>query len=194
MNFQKISKEKLNQLILVGLFTILALGSLGYFLISPQYAELRGLANATADATKTLARMKDTIQRAEEIENRLAAASKTLATQEAEMGAGDLYSWGLDLFRRFRAAYKVEVATVAQPVVTECSLLPKFPYKQAAFTLSGSAYYHDLGRFIADFENQHPHMRIVNLGLDPASSLNVADNEKLEFKLDVVTLVRPNQN
>ena len=194
MNFQKISKEKLNQLILVGLFTILVLGGLGWLLISPQYAELRALATATADATRTLAQMKATIQRAGDIENRLAAATKALAATEADMGGGDLYSWGLDLFRRFRASHKVEVATVTQPVVSECSLLPKFPYKQASFTLTGSAYYHDLGRFIADFENHYPYMRVVNLTMDPASSLNVADNEKLEFKLDVVALVRHNQN
>ena len=137
---------------------------------------------------------RETIQPAEETKSRLGEVSGTLAAYEADMGAGDLYSWGLDVLRRFRAAYKVDVPVVAQPVVGECTLLPKFPYKQAVFTIGGTAYYHDLGRFLADFENQFPHVRIVGLNLSPVSSLVGVEKEKLEFKLDVVALLRPNQN
>jgi len=194
MNYKKLPKEKRNHLIVVALLTAAALGGLGFGLIRFQYADLRVIAAETADAGKKLTRMKATIQQAEEIENKLNEVSKSLTALEADMGAGDLYSWGLDVLRRFRAAYKVEVPAVNQPVVGETTLLPKFPYRQATFTLGGSGYYHDLGRFVADFENQFPHMRIVNLTLDPVSSLITAEKEKLEFKMDVVALLRPNQN
>ncbi len=194
MTFQKITKEKRNHLILVALFTMVALGGLGFFLIRYQYNQLRVIAMDTTEASKKLARMKEAVLHSEEIVRRLTEVSETLTAQEAEMVAGDPFSWGLDVLRRFRAAYKVEVPTVNQPVLGECNLLAKFPYKQATFTIAGSAYYHDFGRFVADFENQFPHMRIVNLLLNPASSLIAAEKEKLEFKLDVVALVRPNQN
>lgn len=192
--FQTLSKTKRTHLVLVALGTLLAIGGLGFGLIRNQYAQLGALAAQTAEASKKLGQMREALQHAEETKSRLGEVSDTLAANEADMGAGDLYSWGLDVLRRFRAAYKVDVPAVNQPVIGECTLLPKFPYKQAAFTLGGTAHYHDLGRFLADFENQFPHLRIVGLNLSPAASLVGAEKEKLEFKLEIVALVRPNQN
>jgi hypothetical protein len=194
MNFKKLSKEKRQHLVAVALLTVAALGGLGFGLIQTQYATLRNIASETEDARRKLTRMKTAIQQAHEIETQLAERRQSLAALENEMSAGDLYSWGLDFLRRFRAAYKVEVPAIAQPVVGETTILAKFPYKQAVFTVGGTAFYHDLGRFIADFENQFPYLRIVNLSLDPASASTRGEQEKLEFKMDIVALVRPNQN
>jgi hypothetical protein len=194
MNLKKLSKEKRNHLVLVALITAMALGGLGFGLINFQYDNLKLIASDTADAAKKLGKMKDGIRRAEQLENELTETAKTLAALENDMVAGDFYSWGLDMVKRFRAAYKVEVPVVNQPVLGETTLLPKFPYKQAAFTLGGTGYYHDVGKFLADFENQFPHIRIVNLTLEPPSGLATSEKEKLEFKMDVVALVRPNQN
>jgi hypothetical protein len=66
-------------------------------------------------------------------------------------------------------------------------LFTAFPYKQIRFTINGKAYYHDLGKFIADFENNFPHARVVNLVIDSASS----DGEKLSFRMDIIVLVKP---
>lgn len=194
MNLKQLSKEKRNHLLLVVLLTATALGGLGLGLIRFQYDHLKAIASETADAENKLRRMKDAIGRAEQIENELTEISKTLATQEENMVTGDSYSWGLDMIRRARAPYKVDLPVVNQPVHGETTLLPKFPYKQVSFTVGGTGFYHDLGRFIADFENQFPHTRLVNLTLDPISSLVTAEQEKLEFKMDIVALVRPIQN
>ena len=70
-------------------------------------------------------------------------------------------------------------------------LLPSFPYKQIQFTINGTAYYHDLGKFIADFENNFPHARMVNLVIEPASGAD-SSNEKLSFRMDIIALVKPN--
>jgi hypothetical protein len=194
MNFKKMPKQKRSHLVLVALLTAIALGGLGFGLIRFQYDHLKFIVSESADAEKKLSQMKDSIGRADEIESNSVEVSKTLATLENDMAAGDYYSWGLDLLRRSRADYKVEVPAVNQPVLGETTLLPKFPYKQAVFTLGGSAHYHELGTYIADFENQYPYIRIVNLTLEPISGLISAGKEKLEFKMDVVVLVRPNQN
>ena len=53
---------------------------------------------------------------------------------------------------------------------------PSFPFKQVKFTITGTAYYHDLGKFIANFENTFPHIRVVNLQIQPDPS---ASDEKL---------------
>ena len=93
--------------------------------------------------------------------------------------------------RQFKTSYKVEIPQF-QPVgpASDVTLIPAFPYKQTAISVSGTAHFHDLGRFLADLENQFPHMRVVNLSLDLNSSPTTEDQETVAFKLDIVTLVK----
>ena len=195
MKLRQLSKEKRNNLVLVALLTAIALGGIGFGLIRFQYDNLKVIASDTEAAEKKLRQMKETILRADQIESELSEMSKILAAQEEGMASGnDTYSWVYDMIRRFTVSYKVEIPAVTQPVPAECTLLPKFPYKHASLTLSGTGYYHEIGRFIADFENHYPHIRVLNLSLDPVTGLVTDDREKLEFKMDVVVLVRPNQS
>ena len=70
-------------------------------------------------------------------------------------------------------------------------LLPGYPYKQIKLSLIGTAYYHDLGKFIADFENAFPHMRLVNLEVEPSPGTTGPESaERLGFRMDVVILVK----
>ncbi|HTQ49209.1 MAG TPA: GspMb/PilO family protein, partial [Candidatus Acidoferrales bacterium] len=66
-----------------------------------------------------------------------------------------------------------------------------FPFKEIRVTISGTAYYHELGKFLADFENSFPHIRVVNLALEPVNATE-AGNEKLSFRMDIIALVKPN--
>jgi Tfp pilus assembly protein PilO len=192
MNFKKLPKEKRDHLILVVLITAVALGGLGFGLIRFQYDKLKRIRADERAAVATLQKMKDAINRADQIETELGEASKALGALEEVMASGDPYSWAIDLVRRFRVAHKVDVPVISQPVVSETTLLPKFPYKQASFALSGTGFYHDIGKFIADFENQFPEIRVVNLRLSPVASLVNEEKEKLEFRMDIVALMRPN--
>ena len=72
----------------------------------------------------------------------------------------------------------------------EVDLLAGFPYRQAKLSLNGSAYYHDLGKFVSDFENNFPHMRMINLIIESASQ--GSGSEKLSFRMEIVALVKPN--
>jgi hypothetical protein len=47
-----------------------------------------------------------------------------------------------------------------------------------------------LGKFIADFENKFPHCRVVNLSADAPGSMS-ANGERLNFRMDIITLVKP---
>ena len=196
MTWKQLPKQKKDHLILVILVTAILIGGLGFGLLRFQYDHLALIASNTADAQKKLALMKDSIRRAEQIETELAEAGRTLASLEEGMASsGDVSSWVYDTVRRFKLAHRVEIPQFSNPsAVTETSLLPKFPYKQVTITVAGSGYYHDIGKFIADFENQFPHIRLLNLTLEPISSLLGDEKEKLEFKMDLVTLVRPNSS
>lgn len=192
MSFKKLPKGKRDRLILVVLITAIALGGLGFGLIRAQYDSLKRVRASEQEAAANLQKMKDAINRADQVETELGEISKALAIREESMASGDPYSWAIDMIRRFRIAHKVDLPVIGQPVVGETTLLPQFPYKQASFALSGTGFYHDIGKFIADFENQFPEIRVVNLRLSPATSLVNEEKEKLEFKMDIIALMRPN--
>ena len=187
---KKLSRDKRNQLLVVGAVTVGVLALIYFALIQPQYRSLAQINNTGKDAAKKLADIKKTIANAGNLSNELAEATVELATNETDMASGDLYSWTYDLIRHFKQPYRVDIPDVGQPVTGDMDLLPSFPYKQIRFSLTGTAYYHDLGRFIADFENTFPHDRVVHLTVEPA-----ADNsggEKLSFHMDIIALVKPN--
>ncbi len=186
------TKGKRNQIIGTILAILLALGGMGFGLIKLQYDNLQVLAGKKGEADSKLQVMETAVKNAAPIEAALAEVSQSLAEKEATMATGDLYSWSINTMKRFKTGYKVEIpqfGPISPP--TEVNLLARFPYKQAIFNAGGKAYYHDLGRFITDFENQFPFMRVVNLSLDLDPSPAAGDREKLLFKMDIITLVKP---
>ena len=104
------------------------------------------------------------------------------------MASGDLYSWTYNTLRQFKQQYKVEIPEIGHPVVGAVDLLPAFPYQQLSFSITGKAYYHDLGKFVADFENAFPHARVTDLVIVPVGG----ETEELSFRMDIIALVKPN--
>ncbi len=192
MNLSKLPKEKRNQLILVVIVTLGTLGVVGFGLIKYQYENLTRLATRKATAETKLAQMEDAVKNTVRIQSDLAEAKQTLSQLESDIApAGDLYSWLISTLRSFKAPYKVEIPQYSQiGPTTDTTMLPGFPYKQASMTVAGKAHFHDLGRFLADFENRFPHIRILNLALDVDG--NPQEVEMLAFRMDIVTLVKPN--
>ena len=192
MSFNKMTKAKRIQFIVVILAALFLLGGMWYGLIKLQYDRLALLAKQKAEADSKFDVMEIAEKNAGQIETAVAEITSALAERESTMASGDLYSWSINTMKRFKTGYKVEIpqfGPISPP--TESSLLPRFPYKQATLNVGGKAYYHDLGRFITDFENQYPFMRVANLTLDPDPNPASSDREKLLFKMDVITLVKP---
>jgi hypothetical protein len=192
MNLSKLPKEKLNRLILVLLITLIAIAGLYLGLIRRQDENLVRLAQQKTAAAKKLQVVHDAIHRAGQIKAQLDEARTTLAGAESDIASGDLYAWVINWLRQYKAPYKVEIPQFSQlgaPV--DVNLLPHFPYKQTTLTVAGTAHYHDLGRFLADLENQFPHVRLLNLSLDVNAASPSVETETLSFKLDIVTLAKP---
>ena len=192
MNFRKLPKEKLNKLILVVLATLIAIAGLYFGLIRRQNENLVRLAQQKAGAAKKLQLVRDTLRRADQIKAQLDEARTNLTGAESDIASGDLYAWVINWLRQFKAPYKVEIPQFSQlgPPV-DVNLLPRFPYKQTTLTVAGTAHYHDLGRFLADLENQFPHVRLLNLSLDVNAASPSVEPETLSFKMDIVTLAKP---
>jgi Tfp pilus assembly protein PilO len=188
---KRLPKQKQNQVILVGMATLFIVAGLWYTLIRAQQDGLRKLEASKKSGVDKLAQIQDTIKNSREIEAELLVVSNRLALQEEEMASGDLYSSMVNSIRKFKLPYRVDIPQFSSGgAAAEVNLLPKFPYKQVTVSISGTAHYYELGRFVADFENQFPSSRILNLELVPASSSGPDDREKLSFRMDIVSLVR----
>lgn len=193
MNFSKLPKEKRKHLVLVALAVLIAVVGLYFGLIQGQNESLARLAQKKSEVQATQRRVLDAVRRASEIDAELASARKALSDAEADVASGDLYSWVINTLRQFKSNYKVNIPQFS-PIsgTSEVNLLSNCPYKQATVSLSGTAHFHDLGRFVADLENQFPHMRVLNLSLELNQSPAADDQETVSFKLDIATLVKTN--
>jgi hypothetical protein len=159
---------------------------LGIFLVRPQYTKLTNIKKQTADTQAHLKSIEGLIQQSSASSNELRAITATLSTEETDMATGDIYAWAVDNIRHFKVNYKVDVPEIGQPSVSDVDVFTAFPYKQFRFSLHGTGYYHDIGKFIADLEDKFPHMRVVNLEMVPSGG----DSEKLTFSMDIVALVK----
>ena len=187
----KISRQKRQQLILVTLLTLTAVLGLWFFLIRHQQAVSRAFEDRKQKCEKKLAEIRETIKNSKQIEIDLVAVGNNLEYQERDMASGDYYASMVNTIRNFRNPHNVDIPQFTAGGTGDVKLLPKFPYKQFTVTISGTAYYFDLGKFVADFENQFPTSRILNLELSPVSGTAPEEKEKLAFKMDIVSLVKP---
>ncbi|MGD0260997.1 MAG: hypothetical protein ABSD29_14375 [Verrucomicrobiota bacterium] len=193
MKLRKLPRDKRNTLIAVVLGTLVALAGLYFGLIKYQKQSLVRLAEKKVAVEARHRQVLDAIKHTSQIEADLATARKALADAEADIASGDLYSWVINTLRGFKAKYKVNIPQF-NPIgpTTEVSLLPNFPYKQTSLSVAGTAHFHDFGRFLADLENQFPHIRVLNLSLELNQGPAAEDQETISFKLDIVTLVKTN--
>jgi Tfp pilus assembly protein PilO len=186
----KLPKEKRDQLILVCMGTLLLLILIVFGLIRPQYDNISAINAKINAARKDLQSKEDTIKKADTVSTQLADLTYTLSQAEGDLVSGDPAQWIYNTIRNFKEHYKVDISVNSQLSMGEVDLLPHFPYKQLKVTLGGTAYYHDLGKFIADFENAFPHARFANLTLEPVGG--TGDNsEKLTFRMDIIALANP---
>lgn len=193
MKLKRLPKEKRNALVLVALLTVGTVAGLGLGLIRPQYEHLAKLRQSQAAAKAKLAQMKDASKHTDDIEAQAAQAEQALGQAEKGMATGDLYDWVINTVRQFKAGYQVEILQIGTPTPpAPVNLLPGIPYLQSTLSVVGTAHFHDLGRFLAEFENAFPDIRLVNLSLEPAALTGAGAAEKLYFKLDLVTLVKIN--
>ena len=208
----KLSKERRDKLLIASLSGGGVIAMLYLFVISGQQDQIQqnqvkisGLADKVSKA-ELMSKMGPAIN------DQLAGLKKSLeAKQEDMVLRGDPYYSFFQMMERFRKAHAVEVIDIGQPVLGDAGLLPNFPYKAATFNVVLSAYYSDLGRFMADMENSFPNWRLVGVTIHPEGAArnrlmggNELPNgsvrgsaglpesaEKLAVELKIVTLIRP---
>lgn len=187
----RLSKEKRDQLILVAVVVLALTVGVWFGLIRSQQDDLRALGAKKTQDQEKLSQIADTIKNTKLTETELADVSNRLASAERIMASGDLYLSLVNTIRKFnKSSYGIEISQFnPNGADMAVNLMPRFPYRQVSVSVSGIAHYHDLGRFVADFENQYPTSRILNLDLSPSSAPSADDKEKLSFQMEIVSLV-----
>jgi hypothetical protein len=195
-----LSKDKRNRIMLIGIGTVAAAIGIWQAMIVAQQASFRDLEKRIADQKSRLDGAQRLVDSQAQLQRDLEAASGKLKVAEAEMASGDMYSWVIQTVNKFREGYKVEIPQYSRETPCEVGVIPQFPYKAVMFSLKGSAHFHEFGRFLADFENRFPYLRVQKLELDPMGvssstapgrTVDADEAEKLAFKMEVVALVNP---
>ena len=187
-------KEKRDRLILIALGTVVCVFVLWYLLIKAQQQTRETVQKQIREQQTKVDNAQRLVSATAEVQKKLEASTRELQGIEEGMASGDMYSWIILTINKFRADRKVDIPQFSREVPTEVGVLPKFPYRAALFNVRGTAYFHDFGKFIADFENAFPFIRIQNLELEAAASssaTSTGDPEKLAFRMEIVTLVNP---
>lgn len=195
---KSLSNEKKQHLLAVVMGTVVALVVVYFLLISPAQDTLKKLGTQTAEAEKKFVEADRQRKRADAVHDELERLDQHLASIEAGMvPASDLVQWIRSTEVKFRAQspYKVEIPNFPFRGQGDMSMIPDFPYKAATYAFTGNAYYHDLGRYLADWENQFPYMRVLNLDLAPDDAGNNTvtgdERERLTFSFEVSVLIKP---
>ena len=188
----KLSKDKQQKLTVVVVATLGLVAVLWFLMISPLMAKLERLQKQATEAQAMVEKGRKSIDATLQVSNELAGATGKLKTAEALMASGDLYEWMIQTMNRFKTSHRgLEVPQISRETPCEVGMFPGFPYKGATFSLRGTAFYHDLGDFLADLENTFPYAQVQNLLLTAGTTPGTPETERLQFSLDVMTLVKP---
>ena len=192
---KKLNREKRDRIILVSLGTVVVVAAIWQMVIASQIKNRKIVDDLAIKEEQKVANAQRLIGSGSDVARNLEKYSGKLKSIENGMAAGDIYSWLIDTINKFKTAHSnVFIPQFSREVACEVGLLPNFPYKAAAFNLRGTAYFHDLGIFVADLENTFPFLRVQNVELEPAINPNTAANskadaERLSFRMEIVVLI-----
>lgn len=188
---KRLPPDKRNKLIMVLLGIVALVGLVYFFLIAPQSVQNRALRAKTGSEQDRSRQILQTIGAADTDASNAVVLAAQLKVAEEDMAQGDVVAWSYFAIQRLKAGHHVDINAISQPVSSDVESRPTFPYKQIKFQVTGSGFYQDIGTFIADLENQYPHLSIQNLAIDPYIGSEGVP-EKLTFRITVTALLKPN--
>ncbi len=187
----KLSKDKRDRMILVYLVSVFAMAAAWMLLVRSQQEKLKQMAVETANIEEQIDGTRRLVEQREEFARKRERLQEELSGREDGMAYGDRFFWFVNMLNKFKANYAVDIPQISPETLGPVGLFPEFPYQAATFKVSGSGTFYDFGRFLRDFENQHPLFQIQNLALEPDSA---PGSEKVNFRMDVVTLIKPSNS
>lgn len=185
-----LTKTQRDRIIMIAVGTVIVIVAMWMLLVQNLNGTLVERQKKITVAQENLDHATSLIRRSGQIQEELDQKLGKLREIEDSMASGDLYSWVILTLNKFKAPYRVSIPSYSPAQVGPVGVLPDFPYSAATFSISGTALYHDFGRFVADFENSYPYMQVQNLELRPTTGSGSDEPEKLEFRMEIVALVK----
>ena len=194
MIMKKLTKEKQMHLVIVAVATIAIIAGLWFGLITLQQAKIKQIAGKSQTVLAEIEKEQKMTAASGELQSQVEDASNRLSRIEGAMPSGDLFSWIVSSLKQFNVpTYKVEMPQISAPLTGGVRMFPEYPYNEATVSVSGTAYYYEFGKFLADLENHFPYLRVQNLLLEPGFGTTPEEREKLTFHMEIVTLInKPN--
>jgi hypothetical protein len=204
----KLSKEKRDRIILILIGGAGLAAGIWYFILGSQSAALADYRDRIERAQDRLVKAERLTRRDLQIQTSLKELREKIAGAEGQMVPSDEVAgkkWFLDQLNAFiQNRYDVALRNLSDPMVgKQYLLLPGMTYSAAAYNVELHGYYHEFGRFLADFENSFPYLSIQNLQINPMGAQAISvdrpefgagdsdEREKLIVRMTVVLLFRP---
>lgn len=200
----KLSKEKRDKLLLtcIGAGGIVAV--LYFLIITDQKAEIAELQSKIVALRSKRDTSEKQTKRSGQAQADLEAARKVLAQKQTDMPReGEDHVWFFRIMDDYRRKYDLDVVEIKNPYATDAGVLPKFQFKAVALEVIMAGSYADFGRFLADFENTYPYMRVQLVSVTPefrtttttarAGESTASQGEatdKLRFNYKVISLIK----
>jgi len=205
----KLSKAQRDTMIMVIVGTVAVGAALWYFVVNDRNQALAQTQLKSQQMHDKLSKAEDLLRHSEMVGETLRSQSNKLQQIESTLAPDrDSYSWVITNMNFFvtnwevqmadpsniapnstAIAHEVHLASISQAEISDKGILPRFPYRWATFHVKGVAFFHDLGRFISDFENSHKYFRVQNFDIFPTTGVS-AEPEKLSFNFDIVAPVQ----
>jgi len=193
----KLPKDKRDKLLLI-CFAIVGIVSVLYFLV------LSDMKDEQAVLGTKITSLKDKIDKSEMLMKKQSdfqahseQLRKALNDRQAQMPKpGEDHVWFLRIMEERRAKFNLDISEIRNPEPADPGVLPKFPFKGVAFNVTLIGAYTDFGRFLADFENSYPYMRVQIISVSPdlqqsaGAGASAEDASKLRFNFRVISLVK----
>jgi hypothetical protein len=191
----KLSKEKRDKLILAIVGVLGALGVLHTFVLGSQQDQLAAYRLQILSIKDKVGKAERLVKSEELVARNLEESRQALAARTSDMSqqaqAHYRFLKLLDEQRRKQGLPSSFITEITPPEFQDVGLLPQFPFRAASFGVRVSGHFAEIGRFIADLENNFPYFRVQLVRMAPAGALSGSAAEALLTELRVVTLLNP---
>ena len=177
----KISPQKKQHILIVGASSLVIAGLLFQFGVMSKKDSIQDEEARRDEAQAKLDDGDKWIKLSKIIQTSFEENKQKLSVLETSMVPVNKNDWKVWLHTRLRDVqirqrHDVQLGEITlDPPYDICAdLLPKVPFAAARFRVPITAYYGDLGKFIADVENKFPYLRIENLNISVAPTVGLA--------------------
>jgi len=195
----KISKDKRDKLILICIAAAAIIAILYFFVLVDMQDEQATLGTRLISMRDKVDKSQRLLKRQAELNGHLEELRKELNERQVVMPRpGEDHVWFMKIMEDRRSKFNLDIGDIRNPEAWDPGVLPKFPFKAVSFNVTLIGGYTDFGRFLADFENNFPYMRVQLMNVTPdiaqtavgATQGATDDRGRLCFNFRVISLIK----